>query len=686
MCLNRLNIIETRTIKFNKMKTNIIKSLLIGVVALVSVQTLQAQEYSYTRPSWWFGGAAGANFNFYRGTTQTLNSTFVTPTAFHNGFGTGLYLGTMIEYHAPDTRLGFILQLAYDSRKGTFNEVMSPCNCPADLLTNLNYFTIEPSLRFAPFASNFYLFAGPRVSYNWKKSFWYEQGPSADFPDQSPRPEVEGEFSDVNKFRLSMQAGMGVDIQLSSKDNETQTVFSPFVSIMPYFGQNPRSVETWNMTTLRVGAAIKFGRGRKVAREEVVAYYPPVKVVVIEPKVEFSVTSPLNVPEKRRVRETFPLLNYIFFNKESVEIPNRYALLKKDEVKNFHEAQLEVITPKDLSGRSFRSMAVYYNVLNILGDRMATNKGNSITLVGSSETGPEDGRMMAQSVKNYLVDVFGISPSRISIEGRVKPKLPSEQPGGTLELDLLREGDRRVSIESSSSDLIMEFQSGPALALRPVEFYAEQEAPLDSYVTFYAEGANLALKSWAVEILNEKGEIQHFGPYIQEKVSVPGKLILGNRPKGNFRVTMIGQTNSGKTIKKEIPVEIVLWSKPVIEEGLRYSVIFEFGESKAIQIYERYLSDFVTPRIPKGAKVMIHGYTDIIGDEKYNQELSFARANDVKTIIENALAKSGRNDVTFEVYGFGEDPGRAQFGNKYPEERFYNRTVIIDIVPQTSAL
>ena len=148
------------------MKNKLFKSLLLSVLVLSGIQTLQAQEYRYTRPSWWFGVAGGANFNFYRGTTQTLNSTFVTPTAFHNGFGTGLYLGTMIEYHAPDTRLGVILQFAYDSRRGTFNEVMSPCNCPADLMTNLNYFAFEPSLRFAPFRSNFYLFAGPRLSYN----------------------------------------------------------------------------------------------------------------------------------------------------------------------------------------------------------------------------------------------------------------------------------------------------------------------------------------------------------------------------------------------------------------------------------------------------------------------------------------------------------------------------------------
>lgn len=667
------------------MKNKIFKSLLLSVLILSGIQTLQAQEYRYTRPSWWFGVAGGANLNFYRGTTQTLNSTFVTPTAFHNGFGTGLYLGTMIEYHAPDTRLGVILQFAYDSRRGTFNEVMSPCNCPADLMTNLNYFAFEPSLRFAPFRSNFYLFAGPRLSYNWKKSFWYEQGINPDFPEQTPRPEVEGEFSDMNKFRISMQVGMGIDIQLSSRDNQAQTVLSPFVSVMPYFGQNPRSVETWNITTIRVGAALKFGQGRKSPREEV-PYYAPVNEVKIDPKVNFSVISPKNIPEKRRVRETFPLLNYVFFNPESAEIPNRYILLGKDDVKNFHEDQLDVAAPKDLSGRSARSMVVYYNVLNILGDRMANNTSTNITLVGSSENGPEEGRMMAESVKTYLVDTYGISSYRIGIEGRLKPKLPSEQPGGTLELTLLREGDRRVSIESSSPDLIMEFQSGPALPLRPVEFYAEQEAPLDSYVTFVAAGANYALRTWSVEVMDEDGKVQHFGPYVQERVNVPGKSILGDRPKGNFRVTMIGNTISGKTIKEEFPVQIVLWAQPVIEEGLRYSVIFEFGESKAIQIYERYLSDVVTPKIPRGAKVMIHGYTDIIGDAKYNQELSFARANDVKTIIETALMKAGRNDVTFEVYGFGEDLNTAQFGNKYPEERFYNRTVIIDIIPQSKVL
>jgi outer membrane protein OmpA-like peptidoglycan-associated protein len=58
-----------------------------------------------------------------------------------------------------------------------------------------------------------------------------------------------------------------------------------------------------------------------------------------------------------------------------------------------------------------------------------------------------------------------------------------------------------------------------------------------------------------------------------------------------------------------------------------------------------------------------------------------ARANEVKGIIEKALTNAGRNDVKFEVYGYGEDESLAPFENKSVEGRFYNRTVIIDINP-----
>ncbi len=398
-------------------------------------------------------------------------------------------------------------------------------------------------------------------------------------------------------------------------------------------------------------------------------------------EVQFSVNAPKNIPSERRIRETFPLRNYVFFNQESTEIPNRYVLLNKGQVKDFKEDQLEVFTPKETAGRSKRQMVVYYNVLNILGDRLGKNPSSTIKLVGSSEKGPEDAKLMAESVKNYLVSVFSIDAKRITVEGRTKPKIPSEQPGGTIDLELLREGDRRVSVESNSPALLMEFQSGPEAPLKPVELVGVQEAPVESYVAFHVKDSSLTFESWSLEIMDKNGKVQNFGPYTQENVSIPGKTILGTQNEGDYKVTMVGKTKNGDIVNIDTTVNMVLWTPVNNQELTRFSIIYEFNDSKSIRIYDKYLTEIVTPKIPKGGKVIIHGYTDIIGDEAYNQKLSLARANDVKEIIEKALTKTGRKDVKIEVSGYGEDEKLSPFENKYPEERFYNRTVIIDIIP-----
>jgi len=656
-----------------------IKSLIISALFLSGIRTtLHAQEeVQFTKPSWYFGVAGGANFNFYRGTTQVLNSTVTSPGVFHDGSGVGLYIAPLIEFHRPDTRLGFMLQAGYDSRKGKFKEVMTACNCPADLNTDLSYITIEPSLRFAPFRSDFYLYAGPRFAFNMDKSFTYHQGTNPAYPLQVAPPDVTGDFSSLKKNLISFQIGAGFDIGLSSKTNQTQAVLSPFVSFQPYFGQEPRSIESWNITTVRVGAALKFGSGHEIkAVKEVIIP----EVIIVEPEVQFTVNAPKMVPVQHRLRETFPIRNYVFFDLGSIQVPKRYVLLRKDQVKEFKEDQLEVTANVELSARSKRQMTVYYNVLNILGDRMLKYPATKVTLVGSSMKGIVDAKDMAESVKQYLVDVFGIDPSRITTVGRIKPEIPSEQPGGTLELTLLREGDHRVTIMSDSPALLMEFQTGDA-PLRPIEIVDKDEVPLDSYATFNVVGAGNAFTSWMLEVRDDDGKVQYFGPYTTEKVTIPGASILGERPEGDYKITLVGQTKSGKVVKKETAAHMVLWTPANNLEVKRYSVLYEFNNSKAIMIYEKYLTNIVTPNIPTGATVIIHGYTDIIGEEAHNVALSLARANDVKDILEKALAKVGRSDVVFEVTGTGADEKLAPFANKTPEERFYNRSVIIDIVP-----
>ncbi len=685
------------------------KVVLVCLIFTTSINLpVQAQEAEFTNPSWWFGVNAAANMNFYRGSTQNLNENLTIPVTFHDGFGVGLFLAPVVEFHPPDSRWGFILQAGYDNRKGKFDQVESPCNCPTDLQTNLSYISLEPSVRFTPFKAGFYLFGGPRFAYNLEKSYVYELGINPSFPDQISSPKEEGDLSLVNQYRSSFQIGAGYDIPLSSSGKKSKFILSPTISFQPYYGQDPRTIETWNITTLRAGIAIKYGIGKKtsVTGSAIIGLDPieketPIKVVqvleteeaskkvvpiiivpqVIASSVKFKVHAPKNIPVFRRVRETFPIRNYVFFDLGSTEIPDRYLLLTKNEVKGFKEDQLEVFLPKKLSGRSDRQMIVYYNILNILGDRMQKNSTSIISLVGSSELGPQDGSAMAESIKKYLVDIFEIPSHRITTSGTFKPKDSSEQPGGTLELELLRQCDRRVTINSSSQVLLQEFESGQDGMLKPVEFTDVQTAPIESYLAISAEGSSEVFSEWSLEISDMYGSIQNFGPFENEMEAISGKAILGNTPEGLYTVKLIGKGTDDRIYEQDTSVFITLWTPPANEQGMRFSVLYKFNDSQSIMIYEKYLAEIVAPKIPNGGSVLIHGYTDIIGNASNNLRLSFARANDVRRILERATLKLDTKDVTLDVMGFGEIQSVSPFRNIYPEERFYNRTVIIDILP-----
>ncbi|RYY39035.1 MAG: flagellar motor protein MotB [Chitinophagaceae bacterium] len=627
-----------------------------------------AQPTPTSKPVWWFGESGAVNMNYYRGVTQSLNNAVYAPTAFHKGGGVKPYFSLLAEYR-PGKVWGGMLNLAFDNRGGTFDEVMAPCNCPAELSTNLSYVAIEPSLRIAPFASAFYVFAGPAVSINVSRSFIYAQDKQA---------EKSGDWSNVRKVLLSAQAGAGVDIPLSKPGAGTQMTLSPFASFLTNIGHNPRSVESWSVYTVRAGMALKFG----VKPKGVPLAALPDVAPADQGRVAFSVRAPKTVALNRRVKETFPLRNSIFFDNGSVEIPNRYVKLNSSQASSFREVQLQEGQPANLSnGRSSRQMAVYYNILNIVGDRLRADAQSTITLQGAADKNPAEGRMMAESVKAYLVALFGVEPSRITTVGRDKPVIPSEQPGATQELALLKAGDRRVDIISNSPAMFLQVGGSTSPFLKPVQITALQEDPLDSHVIFTNTGAARSLTSWTVDLTDDQGRVQHYGPYTGDQASVPGKTILGGNPRGSYAVQMRGVLKGGSAIEQ--PGALTLEQRDeTVQEGLRYSILFDFDQSKSIASYEKFLADIIAPIIPSGSLVSIHGHTDNIGDETYNLSLSQDRAAGTQSILEAALARAGRSGVQFQTYGFGEEQGMAPFENGYPEERFYNRTVIIDILPR----
>jgi hypothetical protein len=241
-------------------KKMIVERVIICALILINISSsLKAQIDSDSKPLLWFGVAGGANINFYQSSIQELNPDFIAPVIFTKGIGIGTYFAPLVEFHFSGS-WGVIMQAGYDGRKGKFDEKIAPCGCPEDLSANISYITMEPSLRFVPFNSNFYLYAGPRLAFNLNKSFIYTRDIHNAFHDQDAHLSMKENFSNINKIIISMQVGVGYDIKVSSLRMQEQLMLSPFVSFQPYFGQSPRSIEVWNITTLRAGIIFKLSR------------------------------------------------------------------------------------------------------------------------------------------------------------------------------------------------------------------------------------------------------------------------------------------------------------------------------------------------------------------------------------------------------------------------------------------
>jgi hypothetical protein len=132
-----------------------------------------------------------------------------------------------------------------------------------------------------------------------------------------------------------MQIGAGYDIPLSTDANNTICIIS-FCFFQPYFGQNPRSTETWNNTTVRAGVALNLDKEKNIQEAT---------DIKADKQVSFSVDSPSNVPGDLRLTE-ISLETMCILTMDQVKYLT-VVLLNKDQVKDFKEDQLEVLLQKN---------------------------------------------------------------------------------------------------------------------------------------------------------------------------------------------------------------------------------------------------------------------------------------------------------------------------------------------------
>ncbi len=619
---------------------------------------------SVPEPVWWFGVAGAANLNFYGGTLQQLNSNLTTPVPFHKGFGVGLYLAPTVEYR-PDSVWGGILQVGVDDRRGDFRNVTCPCGDTATLSAKPAYLSIEPSLRVAPFVGDFHVFAGPRVGFLWspgrgEKTFHYTQGGVP----------TNADFSSMRRVVFSGQIGMGYDFTWAPENSRARIQLSPFISYQPPYGEAPRYTDHWGLETVRLGAALKFGL--VPAQPENPKVLPPPRHL---PDVGLTVQAPSTVISRRKIQETFPLRNYVFFEEGSSQFSDRYFTLTPAQAADFREEQLQDALPAEPTGRSRRQMTVYHNILNIIGDRLRRNPGATIVLRGNASQGPLLGKARAETVKHYLTEVFGIAGERIGTEGG--GDLPYGHVSDSADLPLLRAEHQRVEILSHSPELLVQIGEGDHFMLKPVQLEGDAEGT-DS-VVFHAPGAE-RLASWHLEITDGRGVTRDFGPYTGNREALPAPMLLGENAWGAYTAGLVGRTADGDSLRRQAPFRLSRKNKGIYLTT-RFAILFDFDQAAAVSSYEKFLTDVVTAQVPDSGVVFIRGRTDVVGETDHNFKLSQGRAEGVRHDLDAAVSASGRRDVGYQSSWTGEDPTLAPFGNASPEERSYNRTVIIDILP-----
>ncbi len=360
-----------------------------------------------------------------------------------------------------------------------------------------------------------------------------------------------------------------------------------------------------------------------------------------------------------------PLLNYVFFDENSAQIPNRYLRFTKKQAQEFTNKSLQ----------NLNAIETYYYVLNIFGKRLKDNPDEKVTLIGTNQDEGEEknnlelSKQRAESIRDYFVNIWDINSDRIRVQARNLPKQYSRSDTITG-----LEENRRVEI-NVSTDLagsVLTVDTLRQISKTTIRFIPEvkAEAGLDSW--------NFSLKQGNREILSKNGnsDLPNFIDWVFE-TGDPNAPKDGGEIFYDIEVNdKIGQRVKSKT--KKLKVEQLTVDRKRLErrKDKEYEyyglILFPYGGADLGEEHRKVV-DIVKDRIKENpnidnTQVKIYGFTDMVGDDRINKRIANARAEAVyrRLNIRNAYYE-----------GVGKD--KILYDNSLPEGRFYCRTVQIEV-------
>ena len=373
------------------------------------------------------------------------------------------------------------------------------------------------------------------------------------------------------------------------------------------------------------------------------------------------------VPNPKFVVEEFvsnrldPLLNYIFFDDNSSQLPERYIKINKNDTKDFSINNL------------FRdsTLQLYYNILNIVGKRLTENPSANITLIGcNSDLAAEKGKIQlsgerAITVRNYLINNWNIDDGRIKIQSR---NLPEKASTPKTEPDKIAE-NRRVEIYSDNPKI-----------LEPIFIEKVDRTANPPVVRFKLDAkSDLPLSNWELKSYQEANPNNVFNKQgktiikqIDWELSIDQKIIPHFEEILKSELVIEDEKNNRKNIRgNDLTIEIKTIQEKRRElqgdyEIERFSLILFDFDKATIEGSNKNIIAFIKSRIKDNSEIEILGFADRTGNLDYNQKLAERRAIATQKAI-------GRIDA--KAIGIGSS--QLLYNNDIPEGRFYCRTVNI---------
>lgn len=600
---------------------------------------------------------------------------------FNNGTATSFFTGLSLNYEILPKFISADFRFLFDSRPANltvntndyevFNSLKQEyekATIQNDLDATLNYFVFDLGFKVRPIstlpvAMRFgYDFSDASITKKYTQTRHIIEPSGVQINGESIETVSEGDFNN-----LSVSQGLSASL-IGDIDLTEAITLSPELSYRYPINSSMEDFD-WFTTLFRVGATISVRLNPpnkeivKEIKKDTIKQIDEVPLIIerIEEIVEVNAINNIGIENLKItqtiVTQTYPILPYIFFDSTSSQLSNKYYY--KGDTKNFSEQLLEK-----------NSLKIYERLIDIIGHRLKDSDGG-LTIKGFT-----DGRELnsinerktlannrANTVKDYLISKWGISPQKLKIEIEDVPN----QPTSSSYLEGLAE-NRRVELVPDDISLLK-----PIVHSQFME-YATNKSKLNVELDTKSDD----IKDYT--IILEDSDNQLYTESKQSATPVNYTINLDNTLTSkiaesdieNLELELLVTKKDGRIESKNVPFKVEKENND-FELGRLNLIVFDFDKSVISDANRNMIDKFIINNISNDSQIDIIGSTDFLGERLYNKDLSQKRADKVAEYINTLLPEVKFN----KVIGIGSE--NPKFDNSTPEGRFYCRTVLIEV-------